>query len=874
MKKRFLLVILLLLYTATFTSAQGSLLDKEITLDKNAGTVENILNELGDKGGFTFSYSNHIPLKKQVSLSKSKWTVKEILDEIFEGEQVEYLIQKDKVILKLKEKTDLSDQIKPKYTLSGFVKDSISGEVLIGSTIFIEELLTGASTNSYGFYSLTLPEGTYTIVASFVGYLPIKQKVRLTNHISLSFPLTSTSTRLSEVTISSSKSENLSETVRMGLHKLDVSTIKKIPALGGEADIMRSLQMLPGVNQVSEGSTGLFVRGGGMDQNVVLLDEAPVYNPSHLLGIFSVFNPDIIKDIKLYKGGIPAEYGGRLSSVLDIRMKEGNYNKFKFSGGIGLLTSRLTIEGPIIKERTSFIVSARRTYPDLVLLNLNPNISGSRLNFSDVNAKINHTINKNNKVFLSGFFGSDVLKLGSFYGTNVDWGNATGTLRWNHLFNEKLFSNFTLLYSKYRYNLNAYPLQWKSAIQDYSMKADFTWFPNPENTWKFGIQSKYLRINPGSSYREESSEENEKVSVPVRNALEHAIYLSNEHKINEKILVEYGLRYTLFQNVGKSTVFSYDKDYLPVDTTFYKSGQIFYNNGGLEPRLNVRYSLSQNNSIKASYNRTRQYLQLLSNTTTGFTTFDIWYPSGPTIKPQIADQVSLGYFLNSKENKREASAEVYYKNMQNTVEYADYASLIYNPYLDAELRSGKAWAYGAEFFIRKPTGRLTGWVSYNYSKTQRRIPEINNGNTFDAGFDIPHNFSLVSQYELSPRLSLSANWVYSTGRPVTLPRESYSYGTYHVPVFGGRNTSRLPDYNRLDASITLNSRKKPNRKFESSWTFSVYNVYARKNALLIFMGPPLDSEFPIPDELDKTKTVAHKVSLFPFIPSLTYKFKF
>ncbi len=868
-----LLLLLLLLCTHTaFAQAGSDLLDRPVTLAKTTGTVQDLLRELSRQSGVAFSYSNQLPLGATVTLPRPTQPLRAHLDALFAGQPMEYLVRENKVILRAAPGPGVRAG-GSSHALSGYVRDAASGEALAGASVYVPAQSVGTAANAYGFYSLSLPGGTYRVTVTFVGYRPDTLLVRLDQNQSLSIALQPAATQLDSVTVASPRSEEGPESVRTGLHHFDMGTLRKLPALAGEVDVMRSLQLLPGVNKAGEGSTGLYVRGGNADQNLVLLDEAPVYNTSHLLGVFSVFHPDIVKDVQLYKGGIPAQYGGRLSSVLDIRMKEGNARKLGVSGGIGLLSSRLTVEGPLLRDKTSFIIAARRTYPDLLLLNLNPNISGFRLNFYDLNAKINHTFNARNRLYLSGFFGRDLTQLGGFYNSQrVRWGNATGTLRWNHLFSQRLFSNFTLLYSQYRYRLQASPVQWQSRIEDVALKGDFTWYQSPRATFRFGWQSTHHRIDPGRSGAD--TLETGPVRVPGRNALEHALYLSHEQQLSERLRVEYGLRYSLFQNVGRSTVYSYDSQYRPADTTTYPAGEVFYANGGPEPRLSLRYGLGGQASLKASYNRTRQYLHLLSNSATGFSAFDVWYPSGPTVKPQGADQVSLGYYRNGKGNRWEASAEVYYKAMRNHIDYADYAALLYNPYLDGELRRGRAWAYGAEFLLKKPAGKLTGWLGYTYSRTFSQIPEINGGRPYPAGYDQPHSISLVSQYEASPRWSFACNWVYSTGRAVTLPTESFGFGAYNVPVFGGRNASRLPDYHRLDLSATLRPRPKPGRKYERSWTFAVYNAYARQNPLLIFLGPPLGSGPPFTKVPDPTKTAAHEVSLLPLIPSVTYNFKF
>ncbi|MBD0255108.1 MAG: TonB-dependent receptor [Cytophagales bacterium] len=516
-----LLLLLLLLTQTAFAQAGPDLLDRPVALEKTTGTVQDLLRELSRQSGVAFSYSNQLPLGATVTLPRATQPLRAHLDALFAGRRMEYLVRENKIILRTAERPGAGTG---GHALSGYVRDAASGEALAGASVYLPARSVGTASNAYGFYSLSLPGGTYRVVVTFVGYRPDTLLVTLGQNQSLSFALQPAATQLDSVTVASPRPDEGPGSVRTGMHQFDMGTLRKLPALAGEVDVMRSLQLLPGVHKAGEGSTGLYVRGGNADQNLVLLDEAPVYNTSHLLGVFSVFHPDIVKDVQLYKGGIPAQYGGRLSSVLDIRMKEGNARKFGVSGGVGLLSSRLTVEGPLVRDKTSFILAARRTYPDLLLLNLNPNISGFRLNFYDLNAKINHTFNARNRLYLSGFFGRDLTQMGGFYNNQrVRWSNATGTLRWNHLFSERLFSNFTLLYSQYRYRLQATPVQWQSRIEDVGAKGDFTWFQSPRSTFRFGFGSTHHRLDPGRSRAD--TLETGPMRVPGRNALEHTLYL-------------------------------------------------------------------------------------------------------------------------------------------------------------------------------------------------------------------------------------------------------------------------------------------------------------------------------------------------------------
>ncbi|NTW25984.1 MAG: TonB-dependent receptor, partial [Lentimicrobium sp.] len=617
----------------------------------------------------------------------------------------------------------------------------------------------------------------------------------------------------------------------------------------------------------AEGSSGFSVRGGSPDQNLILLDEAIVYNASHLLGFFSVFNNDAIKDVALYKGDIPASSGGRLSSLLDIRMKDGNLKTLSGAGGIGTISSRLTLEGPIIKDRTSFLVAGRRTYVDIFLpLAKNEDIRDNILYFYDFNAKINHRIDEKNRIFMSGYFGRDVFS-NDF--ARMSLGNQTGTFRWNHLFSQKLFSNFTVIHSLYDYQLgtaegNASSFIWKSKMQNQSVKGDFTWFVNPGNTLKFGTSVIYHTFDPGKAEGTGSESLFTTYELPRNYAIEYGVYISNEQKITEKLMLKYGVRFSAFQNIGPGTIYNYDQDYNATDSIVYNKSKIFNTYHAFEPRLGLNYILSPSSSIKASYSRTVQYVQLAQNSTAG-TPLDLWFPSSPNVKPQKADQFAIGYFRNLKENTIETSAEVYYKSMTDVIDFKDNAELLLNPELEGELRIGKGWSYGLELMVRKNSGKLSGWVSYTLSATRREIEDINDGQSYRAPYEKPHNISIVLNYEFSERAVLSGNWVYSTGAPVTFPTGRAVVGNVIVPIYSSRNAYRLPDYHRLDLSFAIKEKNKKNRKWQGEWNFSVYNAYGRKNAWAINF---------IQDPNNPNQTYAEKTYLFSIIPAITYNFKF
>lgn len=754
-----------------------------------------------------------------------------------------------------------------KYTVNGTISDQSNGEELLGATIYVNELKTGTTTNLYGFYSISLAPGDYTFVYSFIGYAPVNKNITLNAHKTINIELKSKEEILEEVIITAErKDENVTRT-EMSSIRMDSKTVEKIPALMGEVDVLKALQLLPGVQSISEGSSGYSVRGGSAGQNLIQLDEATVYNASHLLGFFSVFNNDAIKDVKLYKGDIPAWSGGRLSSLLDIRMKEGNNKKLSGTGGIGTISSRLTFEGPLASEKTSFLLSGRRTYLDLFLpFASNEEVRENKLYFFDFNTKFNHRIDKNNRIFVSGYFGRDVFKNDYF---NMSLGNSTFTTRWNHLFSEKLFSNFTFIYSKYDYNLGtpsgeANSFLWKSNLEDFSFKADFNLFANPQNTLKFGVASTYHTFEPGSAKGIGEKSMFNEYKIPENHALEHAIYVSNEHKVIPILTLKYGLRYSIFQNIGKGTIYNFDDNYNAIDSTVYNAGDIFNTYAGLEPRLGLNFMINEVSSIKASYALTRQYIHLAQNSTAG-SPLDIWFPSTPNVEPQLANQYAVGYFRNFNENTMEASVELYYKTMNHSIDFKDHAQLLLNRELEGELRFGEAWSYGAEFLFKVSEGRLNGWLGYTYSKTHRKFEDINTGKKYPAPYDKPHDISIVVNFKINNRNTVSANWVYSSGQPVTFPTGRAEIGNTIIPIYSDRNAYRMEDYHRLDLSYTLKGKKKPGRSWQGEWNFSVYNAYGRKNPWTINFRQENDNP---------NITYAEKTYLFSFVPAITYDFKF
>lgn len=749
-----------------------------------------------------------------------------------------------------------------KATLSGSIKDDNNGEELIGASVRIKDKNIGALTNEYGFYSLTLPKGKYIIVVSASDYSPQELEIDLSASLQKDFSLKAKqATELEEVVISSQRKANLKETT-MGVEKLDPKEIAKLPVIFGEKDIIKTMQLLPGVKSAGEGSSGFYVRGGGADQNLILLDEAPVYNASHLLGFFSTFNSDVIKDATLYKGNQPANFGGRLASVLDIKMNEGNAKKLNVNGGIGLISSKLTVEAPIIKDKMSFLVSGRRTYAD-VFLKATERFKDNQLYFYDFNAKLNYKLSKKDKLFLSGYFGRDKLGLNNVFG--IDWGNATSTLRWNHIINDKLFSNTSVIYSKYDYKVgfNGGDIEFKlkSSIYDFNFKQEFQYFPNTRNKLRFGLNAIHHTITPGQVEIISDSSINVEKITPTQ-SLENAIYITNEFSILDNLTLSYGVRGSGFSVLGNGAkTYRYNPDGSIANTEVYNKGTIIKNYFFIEPRISLNWEYSKSASFKAAYSRNTQNIHQVSNSTASSPT-DVWLSSSINLKPGIADQYALGWFKNFSDDKFEFNTEVYYKSLQNQLDYRNGANEQANEKLEGELLSGIGRAYGLELILKKKSGKFTGWIGYTISRTERRIIGINNDNWYAARQDRLHDMSIVTMYDINKKVSVSALFVYYTGNAVTFPSGKYEMFGESYFLYTERNGYRMPAYHRLDVAVTWIT--KTTDKFESSWNFSIYNTYARENAYSITFRQ---------NENNPNVTEAVRTTLFKIVPAITYNFK-
>jgi hypothetical protein len=749
-----------------------------------------------------------------------------------------------------------------KYTISGTVKDSLSGESIISAMVRVKELSgIGITTNEYGFYSLTIPKGTYQIKFSFFGYKEKELQVDLDGNVTMNISLSEPVSEIEEIVVKAIREDKNVTSNESGVQRLDVKEISKIPVIFGEKDVIKTLQLTPGIKSGGDGNAGLFVRGGAADQNLILLDEAVVYNPTHLLGFFSTFNSDAIKDLTIYKGSMPAQYGGRLSSVLDVKMNEGNTNKYNFGGGIGILSSRLYAEGPIVKDKGSFLITARRTYLDF-FLKATENFKDYQLYFYDLNFKGNYKINDKNRIYLSGYFGQDRMALANLFGLN--WGNGTGTIRWNSIINPKLFSNTSLIFSNYSYstvfNLSDTEINVASKIRDYRIKQDFTYIPNPKNKIKFGLDAVHHTITPGQISSTNTSMSF--VKLEDRYSLESGIYFSHEIKFSEKFNLSYGLRGTSFQLLGKGTFYEFNELGNAISSQIYNSREVVKSYFNLEPRMSMSYILNQKNSVKFGYTRNTQNLHLLSNSTTSNPT-DLWIASSKIVKPEISDQVFLGYFQNFKENKYEFSTEVYFKYLNNQIDFRDGASILANELIEGELLFGIGRAYGIELLLKKKKGKFNGWISYTLSKTEKKINGINKNEWYAARQDKTHDISIVGIYDLNDKWSFSATWVYSTGNAVTFPSGKYIVDGQIQFLYTERNGYRMPSYHRLDIGVTW--YKKKTKKFESSWNLGCYNAYGNRNPYTITFRQ---------NENDPTKTEAVMTSLFRWVPSITYNFKF
>jgi len=867
-----ILVLVIFFCLLQLQSMAQSPLDKVCSISLNNEPLKTALDKLTAASGIKFTYNETVAKSTvKITVQAKDQTMRSILNTALAPYPFSYTLLEQEILIRYDAAKGKKEDSVPgktpvsKYTVSGTISSKQTGETIIGATIHVPGTTLGTSTNGYGFFSITLPAGENQLSISAVGQKSALLTIELTSNHTLNFAMEDGGRELQEITISAKPRGALDlSSPQMGMVQLNIQETKNIPVLLGERDVIKTIQLLPGIKSAGAGSGGFYVRGGAADQNLILLDEAPVYNASHLLGFFSTFNSDAIKNVNVYKGDMPAQYGGRLSSVLDIKMNDGNNQKFGVSGGVGLIAARLNVEGPIQKDKSSFLISARRTYADAFLkFSSDTTAQRSQLYFYDFNAKANYILGDHDRLYLSGYFGKDVLAADQIAGIN--WGNTTGTLRWNHVFNNQLFSNTSLIFSNYDYKINIKQdisdFTIFSQIRDWNLKEDMQWFPNDNNTISFGFNEIFHTIKPG----EISATGNSGIlsqKLENRYSLEQSAYISNTQKITSKLNITYGLRFSAFSILGDGNFYDLDANGAIIGTQHYTSGQVVKTYFNPEPRAAAAYLLNENSSVKASYARNVQNLHLISNSNAGSPT-DKWVASTNIIKPELADQFSVGYYKDLKDHQYEFTIEAYYKNLQNQVDYRNGANVFTNQPIETQLLYGKGRAYGVELLFKKKAGRLTGWVSYTLSKSERKIDGINNGEWYNARQDRTHDIAIVAMYKASEKWTLSANFVYYTGDAVTFPNGKYLVDGTTYYYYTERNADRMPAYNRLDLGATRQLKK--SAKFSSDLTFSLYNAYGNKNAYRIFFRD---------NESDPNRTEAVRTTLFTFVPSITYNFKF
>jgi hypothetical protein len=862
-------------------------LQRKITLKMTDKPISEVLNEITRQSEINFSFNPQIlPVDKHISVHSRNKSVAIILDEILKPLGIVYQKVENHLVLKPqipseKEETQINPESSGRYTLSGYLSDKNAGEMLIGANVYVKGTTVGTMTNGYGFYSLTLSSAVYSVIFSYMGYREAEREVNMNENIRMSMEMEEEKREIKEVEIIAADRESDIRNAQMSEFRFSQKTLSQLPGFGGNLDIIRALQVIPGIQTFGDGSSLYYVRGGNSDQNLLLIDEVPVYNPSHLFGFFSAFAPDAINNVQIYKGDFPAKFGGRLSSVIDIKAKEGNMKRFGFSGNLGPYASNITLEGPIVKERGSFFISGRVS--TLNWLNTLPAFDKSfDFQFFDINAKINFRLNDNNRFFFTFYTGMDIFsryRSAEVNSQGISWDNLAGTFRWNHVFTNRIFSNTTINYSHYNYTLNL-PQEkngnWNSAISNLTLKTDFAWYLNPRNTIRSGLEVTYHFSNPGNVTLENGGASPNMPKVAEYHSMEYVFYASNEQKIGKRFSIRYGIRLPLWQDIGPTDVYYFDANHQVIDTIGYGTGEVYSTAFSPEPRLNIQYQINAKSSVKASYSRTTQFLQLLSNSTSPFTSLEVWAPSGPNINPQTADQVAVGYFSERFRSRFTFSAEGYYKWFHNRPDYRDHANLLFNTLIEGELRFGKAWSYGVEFMLRKTSGKLTGWIGYTWSRAMIQTPGINNGNVYRANYDRPNDICINISWDDKKHWIFTANWIYLTGGATTVPVGFYYNNGSSVPIYGDKNNDRLPDYHRLDISATYLFNK-PGNRYQHSLAVTLYNAYGRMNPFSVNFNKIMNDngEFVVPSNLNGSyDLVPTSISVAGIIPSINYQFKF
>jgi hypothetical protein len=854
------------------SKAQTKLSDIKLTVGISNAPLSELLEQISKKSNIPFSYNpKKIPSDQKIDYQATNKSLPSILDELSEKFGLKYMMVENQIILKPEKKNEKTTA-SPILTFSGNIKDKNTGEALIGATLFVKELQTGTVTNPFGFFSMTLPKGSYTITCSFISYKELTTTLDLATSIKQDIKLTEEPPILKEIIVSSTTIPDVINQIQVSNTHISATTVEERPALLGEMDVVKSLESVPGVKFHSDGSTFYYVRGGNRDQNMILIDDAPIYNPSHMLGIFSTIIPDAVNSMTLYKGDMPASLGGRLSSVLDVRTKKGNDQHLQIWGSSGLISTKLGVEGPIKKGASSYLVSARLSSLKWLFKMADKNLE--KFNFFDLTGKVNFRLNKSNRLFFSSYTGGD-----NYYSNNnaIAWNNTAGTLRWNHLFTERLFLNSTLSLASYDYNLYtdvANNTRWTSHISNLNLKTDFSYFIKPQNELTFGWSINLYNFNPGNL--KSNLDITTLPTLSVKNSAEYVLYGNHELKITDKLGVNYGARLSMWINNGESFEFVFDKDRNPIDTMYYKKGDNYGRFFNIEPRLTFNYALTEKASLKTSYSRNVQNVHLISNSVSPFTSFEVWLPSSINIKPQISNQYTLGYYKSFARLGTTFTAESFYKQMNNQIDFSAHAETLLNPLLERELRFGSATAYGLELLAKKDEGRLRGWIGYTYARAKRKFADINQGIVYNASYDRPHQINFMLAYDINLRWNVGMNWNYATGSTYSSPISFYQYNGEEIPIYGQKNNARLPDYHRMDLSATFKLNKNPEKKYRHSISFSIFNVYGRKNILFVNYNKVEDNEgnFNIPSNLPDNNRITSQFYLFRFTPSFSYNFKF
>lgn len=883
------LLILISVFTLLSASALHSQdLSTRITIHAGKTPLPDFLDQITRTSGIRFSYNPQIiPPGFLVTIDAGNQTLGDLLHSVLDSAGLVFTAVEHQIVIKKRNgyqngPTAAGAGLTRRFTISGYLRDHNTGEALIGANVYIEGTTTGVMTNGYGFYSLTLPPGRLPLVFSYLGYQEVKKKVSLANDTLLSVEMDQQHLEIGEVEIVATDRSSELRTFQMSDFRFSGSTLSQLPGFAGNLDIIRALQAVPGIQTYGDGSALYYVRGGNSDQNLMLIDEVPVYNPAHLFGFVSAFSPDAINEVQVYKGDFPARYGGRLSSVIDIKAREGNMKRFGFSGNVGPYTTSLTAEGPIVREKASFLISGRISTLDW--LNLLPAFKVNNLNyrFYDINAKLNFRAGPRDRLFLTIYTGRDVfnrIQSENADAFGISWNNMAGTFRWNHLFSSRIFANTTINYSRYNYTLD-FPNDntgfWNSAISNLTWKADLIWYLNPDNTIRGGAEVTLHTTNPGNVTLEDGNRARDVPEVSQYQSMEYVFHISNEQRIGKRISLKYGLRLPVWQDIGPSTIYYFDQNHQVIDTIGYQNGETYSIAFSPEPRISIQVSPGPSSTLRAGYSRTTQFLQMLSTSTSPFTSLDVWIPSGPNISPQIADQVALGYFRELKKGQFTFSVEAYYKWFHNHPDYRDHANMLFNPLIEGELRFGKAWSYGIEVMLRKKSGNLTGWIGYTWSRAFINTPGINHDQTYPANYDRPHNICLNIVYDNHKHWVFSANWIFMSGVPVTAPIGFYYLNGYSIPLYGDRNNGRLAGYHRLDLSATYIFNK-PGNKFQHSLDVTLYNAYGRLNPFSMSFNKMIDDDgnFVVPSNLNGSyELVPTTISVAGIIPSINYKFKF